>query len=238
MKVNFGGMIPVSTIDWYGRSVSVIFFNGCPLRCPYCQNYRLINEINPIDIKEIEKKIIESKAFISAVVFSGGEPTMQYEALEHLAEFTKNNGLSVGIETNGYYPDQLEQLIRKKLVDKIFLDIKAPPLDEEQYREVTGGFGDAGKRALESLALPCVQLEVRTTVFRSFTGVHEIAGSLKGFECSYVIQQGIPENALDEKIRDDKILKREDMLALAMPITFLKDVRIRTRENGEEKVYL
>ncbi|MDD5472739.1 MAG: anaerobic ribonucleoside-triphosphate reductase activating protein [Candidatus Methanoperedens sp.] len=236
MKLNFGGMISISTIDWYGRSVSVIFFNNCPFRCVYCQNYRLLDAINPIDIKEVEKKIVDVKDFVSGVVFSGGEPTLQYEALEHLTRFTKEHGLLVGIETNGYYPERLKRLIGKKLVDKIFLDIKAPLDDAQTYCMITGGIGEAAGRTHESLKLRGVPIEVRTTVFRSFADIPKIAKSLEGHDCTYVLQQGIPENAPDGKIQKEKPFSRDEMIALARKILFLKDVRIRTREKGEEKI--
>ncbi len=236
MKLNFGGMISISTVDWYSRSVSVIFFNNCPLRCIYCQNYRLLDATNLIDIEEVDKKIIEVKDFVSGVVFSGGEPTQQYEALEHLARFTKEQGLLVGVETNGYYPERLKRLIEKKLVDKIFLDIKAPLYDAQTYCMITGGIGDAAGRALDSLKLRGVPIEVRTTVFRSFADIPGIAKSLEGHGCTYVLQQGIPENAPDGEIRKEKPLSRDEMIALARKVSFLKDVRIRTREKGEEKV--
>ncbi len=96
MRVNFGGVVPISTVDWYGRSAMVIFFNSCPFSCPYCQNFKLLNKVNFIDIEEVEKKILESNSFVSSIVFSGGEPTMQFDALEHLAKFTKYLGLLVG----------------------------------------------------------------------------------------------------------------------------------------------
>lgn len=235
MKLNFGGMIPISTVDWYGRSVSVIFFNGCPLKCIYCQNYKLLDENKPVEVEEIEKKITGSESFISAVVFSGGEPTMQYEALEHLAGFTKDRGLLVGIETNGYYPERLSQLIGKKLVDRIFLDIKAE-VNSEKYKIITGGVEDAGRRVLRSLELQGVPFEVRTTVFQSFSDISGIAESLEGYDCTYVIQQGLPENAPDGDIKNEKPLTRDEMAALAKNVSFLKDVRIRTREKGEEKI--
>lgn len=235
MKLNFGGMIPISTVDWCGRSVSVIFFNGCPLRCLYCQNYRLIDGNNQVELEEIEKKIIGSESFISAVVFSGGEPLMQYGALEHLAGFTKERGLLVGIETNGYYPGRLSRLIEKKLIDRLFLDIKAPA-HSGKYKIITGGVEDAGWRVFKSLELLGVPFEVRTTVFRSYSDISGIAESLKGYDCTYVIQQGIPENAPDEVIKKDKTLARDELAALARSVSFLKDVRIRTREKGEEKI--
>lgn len=235
MELNFGGIIPISTVDWYGRSVSVIFFNGCPFRCLYCQNYELLDENNPIELEVIKEKIIDAKTFISAVVFSGGEPMMQYEALEHLAEFTKKEGLLVGIETNGYYPEKLSQLIEKKLIDRLFVDIKVPA-NSEKYTIITGGVEDAGKRVLQSLELIDIPLEVRTTVFQSYSDVSGIAESLKGRDLTYVIQQGLPENAPDGVIRKEKPMTRDELAALAESVSFLKDVRIRTKEYGEEKI--
>lgn len=50
MKLVFSGiMIPVSTIDWYGRSVSVIFFNGCNFNCVYCSNKEIISKAEPLE---------------------------------------------------------------------------------------------------------------------------------------------------------------------------------------------
>jgi len=248
MKLVFSGiMIPVSTIDWYGRSVSVIFFNGCNFKCLYCSNNNFIKVANQrieplykggyaLDIEEIEKHILDAKSFISAVVFSGGEPTTQYEALEHLARFTKKQGLLVGIETNGYYPERLSSLIEKNLLDRIFLDVKAPLDDAQKYSRITGGKEDAAGRVLQTLNLKNIEIEVRTTVFRSLADVTGIAKSLAGPGYTYVIQQGIPENAPDREIRKEKPFTRDELAALAKSVSFLKDVRIRTKEKGEEKI--
>lgn len=247
MKLIFSGiMIPVSTIDWYGRSASVIFFNGCNFNCLYCSNNKFIevaNRLEPlfkkgtaVDIEDIGKQVLDAKSFISAVVFSGGEPTAHPRELEHLARFVKGHGLLVGIETNGYYPERLRGLIEKKLVDKLFIDIKVPPDDANRYAIITGGVGDAAEHVLRSLALRDVAIEVRTTVFRSLADVTGIAGSLKGRDCTYVIQQGIPEYAPDEQIKREKPFTRDELEALAKSVSFLKDVRIRTREKGEERI--
>ncbi len=246
MKLIFSGaIIPVSTIDWYGRSASVVFFNGCNFKCLYCSNNQFIevaNRVEPLfkkgnaaDIEEIEKQILDTKGFISAVVFSGGEPTAHFLELEHLAKFAKKLGLLVGIETNGYYPERLSDLIGKKLIDRIFLDIKAPLDDVQQYTMITGGIADAAEHALRTLNLP-VPVEARTTVFRSCVDVPRIARSIQARNCTYVIQQGIPEYAPDKKIRQEKPLTREEMIALARSVSFLKDVKVRTKEKGEEKI--
>jgi pyruvate formate lyase activating enzyme len=249
MKLVFSGiMIPVSTIDWYSRSASVIFFNGCNFKCLYCSNNSFIRVANQrleplykggsvIDIEELKRQILDTKMFISAVVFSGGEPTTHLEELEHLAKFVKSHGLLIGIETNGYYPERLSRLIEKRLIDKIFLDIKAPLDDTKEYNKITGNvLPDAAERCYKSLNLKGVPIEVRTTVFRSIADVTGVARSLKGQDCIYVIQQGIPENAPDEEIRKEKAFSRDELVELARNVSFLKEVRIRSCEKGEEKI--
>ena len=123
--MNFGGFIPLSTIDWRGRAVCTVFFRGCPIRCSYCQNEGIISGEDYRDIEEIQKMIKSSSQFISGVVFSGGEPTKQKEALIELARYSKKMNLDVGIQTNGLFPDTLNKLIEERLVDKVALDFKS-----------------------------------------------------------------------------------------------------------------
>jgi pyruvate formate lyase activating enzyme len=242
IKVSIGKIISISTIDWHRRSSHVIFFNGCPLRCPYCQNYKLLDCKRLIDIEKVEKGIIDAKMFISAVVFSGGEPTMQPDALLELTKFIKGQGLLVGIQTNGYFPDILRELAKKKLVDKIFLDIKASPLESMRYSEITNA-KDAYivSRVIQTLHIPDIDIEVRTTIFRSLNDSLEIAKYLEehNYNGAYVIQQGVPWNTSNDKIRKEDILKREEIISIAKNINTdigLKGIKIRTRENGEEYI--
>ena len=241
MKVNFGKIVPISTVDWHGRSACMLFFNGCPFRCTYCQNHKLIDNVRWIDIETVEKDIVGSEMFISAVVFSGGEPTAQPGALVRLTKFIKSRGLLVGIQTNGYYPDILKELVRRKLVDKIFLDVKTSPLDRDKYRQITKGDYSVADRVTESLSIPGVAIEARTTIFRSINDSLEIAKYLvdNNYNNIYVIQQGHPWNAQDENIRKEDILGRNEMISIAKNIssyTGLKGIKIRTREKGEESI--
>jgi len=123
--MNFGGFVPLSTIDWRGRAVCTVFFRGCPIRCSYCQNEGIISGEDYRDIDEIKEMIKSSSQFISGVVFSGGEPTKQREVLLELARYAKKINLDVGIQTNGLFPDTLNQLIEERLVDKVALDFKS-----------------------------------------------------------------------------------------------------------------
>ncbi|MBA1342952.1 MAG: 7-carboxy-7-deazaguanine synthase [ANME-2 cluster archaeon] len=241
-------IIPLSMVDWTGHAVTVVFLMGCPMRCPYCHNHQLLNagqlSSEPANIEEIESEIKTTSPFISAVVFSGGECFQQFDALLHLAEFAHKLGLLVGVQTNGYYTDRIKQMIEKHLVDQICMDVKAP-LERDAYLRISGV--DAANRVSESLGLYelCkeneIGFEIRTTVFPDFIGspqeiqliaesIREIAGDVR-----YIIQQGIPEHAW--KDMPERAYTRDELISLAqIARQFLSDVRIRTKESGEECV--
>jgi len=139
MQAYIGGIVSMSTVDWPKNICTVIFFAGCDFRCPYCQNSDIISfsEENVKDIKEIKREIRKNLGFIDAVLFSGGEPTLQRLPLIELGSFAKKHGLKVGIETNGSKPHVIEYLIREGILDFVGLDIKAPLSSPELFEKVT-----------------------------------------------------------------------------------------------------
>lgn len=262
MKVNYAGTVPISTLDWTGKAAVTIFFRGCPLRCPYCQNHPYLEGPGLVELDFVKEQIKNSKPFVSAVVFSGGEPLMQ-DAVVPLAEFARNLGLAVGVHTNGCYPERAAELVERKLVDKFFIDVKAPLDDPELYGKVAGRkeYTDAGKKTaakktpeeitkaiaktIETADASGLELELRTTVVRGFIGNEEeisriaawISDRIKNREVTYVLQQGIPEHSLQENLRKNRVLERGELLELGKVAKgFLENVRIRTKEEGEEGV--
>lgn len=253
MKVNYAGTVPLSTLDWGGKAVITLFFRGCPLRCPYCQNHPYLEESETVELDFVKEQIRSSSPFVSSVVFSGGEPLMQ-KAILPLAESAKALGLLVGVHTNGCYPEIANELVKRKLVDKFFIDIKAPLNDPELYGKVTGCECEAVKKTPEEITASLtetieiadssgLELELRTTVIRDFIGSEEdiasiaawISKNVKNREVIYVLQQGIPEHSLKENLRKTKVLEREEMYELGkIAKNFLKNIRIRTKEAGEE----
>lgn len=246
MQANIGGIVPLSTVDWHGRSALVIFFNGCPFRCGYCHNAHLLMQSNPVDLDLVRQRILESKPFISAVVFLGGEPLLQSEAVEEIAAFSKEKGLAVGIHTNGFYPEAVLNLIDKGLVDKFFIDIKAP-FDEASHEKVIGissfdAVSNIGKSVLIVDRSP-LELEIKTTVFPAQVGskedVRRIAEWLDAHitqkqKLTYVLQQGKGENAGDPVFREMSFLSPAEMDALAkVAFCSLKGAAVLTQTDEE-----
>lgn len=130
------GMTPFSTVDWPGKLAAVVFLQGCPWNCGYCQNFAIIDPKAPAQVPESALwELVERRAgLLDGVVFSGGEPTRQ-PALVEAARQAKTLGFQVGLHTGGAYPRRLEALLEEHLVDWIGLDIKALP---ENYPRVVG----------------------------------------------------------------------------------------------------
>ena len=45
-SLGIGGFVPLSTLDYPGQLAAVIFCQGCPWNCGYCQNSHLIPASN------------------------------------------------------------------------------------------------------------------------------------------------------------------------------------------------
>ncbi len=250
IKINLGGIVPFSTIDWRGKAAMVIFLRGCPLRCMYCQNYNLLEGTHYVEMKELEEELIKNEAFIDAVVLSGGEPFMQPHAVEAIAHGAKKHSLFVAVQTNGFYSDIIKSTLKRNLIDKILLDLKAPLSDERLYESLTKVAGVAGrvKNTLDACihAPKNIDLELVTTVFKNLVGSEEVKRIAKDIEeagaagCPYVIQQGRAEHVPDKAIKEDDMFSHEELKELAADAYHaadLKEVRIRTREDGEEVIY-
>lgn len=223
INVDFGHIVPVSTVDWYKKSSCVVFLNKCPFRCIWCQNHELLDKTNIVDVNIVKKKIEESTDFVNSIVFSGGEPTMQEKPLEALLRFSRKNDLQTGIQTNGYYHSTLKKLVEKGLMDMVFLDIKSSPSNISNYKSITG-VDDAYKKVFESfkiINMSRVSNEIRTTVFRPFIKeVFDIAKFLEqyNYRNTFVLQTGIPNNALDENIRKEKRIEDKELRNIANQI--------------------
>jgi pyruvate formate lyase activating enzyme len=157
-----GGLVPLSTTDYPGYLAAVVFCQGCPWRCAYCHNPHLLPREGEHEIEwaEVLAFLERRRGLLDAVVFSGGEPTLQ-TGLPAAIRAVKNMGFAVAVHTAGIYPHRLRDVL--PLVDWVGMDIKAP---FDDYAGTTGVAG-SGARALASMQMIIasgVAHEFRTTV--------------------------------------------------------------------------
>lgn len=118
----------------------VVFLQGCNFRCLYCANpdtIELKGESRETPIEEIVAMAVSEKPFFGkrgGVTFSGGEPTLQAEALVPLVKRLKEEGVHVCLDTNGsIWNPAVEELL--SIVDLVLLDVKE--FDAAQHRLLT-----------------------------------------------------------------------------------------------------
>ncbi len=117
---------------------TVVFLNGCNLRCKFCHNPEMWHkrENNYTSIEVVEK-VLRSKPYFKnggGVTFSGGEPLLQYDFLLDCCKRLKKEGIHVAIDTAGVGLGNYKELL--KYVDLVILDVKA--IEEKGYFDITG----------------------------------------------------------------------------------------------------
>lgn len=134
-----GGLTPLSASDYPDKLAAVVFCQGCAWRCGYCHNKHLIGKRgeSPIPWSQVLLFLEKRKGLLDAVVFSGGEPTLQ-AALPAAMREVKAMGYLVGLHTAGIAPRRLAQVL--PLVDWVGMDLKA---SWETHSRVTGVPGSA-----------------------------------------------------------------------------------------------
>ena len=161
------GFQKTTLIDYPGHMASIIFLGGCNFRCDYCYNKDIV--LNPGSLpglteESVLEELTQRKNFIDGVVITGGEPTL-YPKLMDLISAIKQLGLKVKLDSNGYQPTILKNIIDSGLVDYVAMDIKGPL---ERYPEITC-VPLATERIQESINLlkrGTVPYEFRTTVWK------------------------------------------------------------------------
>ncbi len=247
-KVKLQGFVDISTVDYPSKVSCVVFFQGCNLRCPYCQNPDgiPINGGVEVTLSEVKKRLKEAFTLADAVHFSGGEPTLQWKAIIQLIEYAHMEGKLAGISTNGTIPSAISKLADK--LDFIAVDVKAPPTIPRILGR-TVGLLDKGEeiaeklfKTLETLQSYSSKTEARTTIVPGLNdkpeyiiAIAESLGEIKRIR----LNQFRNTVTLDPKLREVQPPTRERLLKLARAIASKHpdlEVKIWTAEAGEEEV--
>jgi len=221
----------VSLIDFPGKIATVLFTPGCNFSCPFCHNSELVSPstfLEPASPVEVTELLSERKNFVDGISITGGEPTLMSDLPEFL-KTVKEMGFATKVDTNGYLPNVISDLLEKKLVDFFAMDIKSSMAN---YDKAVGKKIDTS-RIVESINLlmdSYVDYEFRTTVVPNVTSlvdITDIAKSIKGAK-SYKLQQFSSRNTLDSSLQGISPFLPEDLRKMAKAAgQYVDDVKIR-----------
>ena len=159
------GLQKMTLLDFPGKVACTVFLYGCNLRCPFCHNSELFGgKPEPVMSEDAFLAYLKSRqGLLDGVCVSGGEPTLQPDLPELLAQI-KALGFAVKLDTNGSRPEVLKKLVAQGLVDYVAMDVKNGP---EAYGTTIGLRGYDLTLVEESLRFLIdggVDYELRTTV--------------------------------------------------------------------------
>jgi len=212
-----GGLQKTTLIDYPGKIACTVFLAVCNFRCPWCYSGELVLPEKILKQPRISEKDLfgflkERQGLLDGVVICGGEPTVNKELLQFV-EKIKKLGFLIKLDTNGSNPEMLEELIDKRLIDYVAMDIKAP-IDSRVYKDIIGegvSLEDI-KKSVEILKKGKIDFEFRTTVvdtIHSKEDFLEIAKWIGGQNVKYYLQNFRPEKTIDPEFEKIKPLSKE-----------------------------
>ena len=164
MKIH--GFQSLTLLDYPGKVACTVFLGGCNFRCPFCQNTGLVlapEREAVVPMEEVMGVLRKRRGMLDGVCITGGEPTLTSDLREFILR-VRELGYLVKLDTNGYRPEVLENLLAEGLLNYVAMDIKSSP---ENYARVAGLPGldlQRIRHSVELLMEAGVDYEFRTSV--------------------------------------------------------------------------
>lgn len=175
------GLQKLTLLDYPGTVACTVFTGGCNFRCPFCHNAALVlPELmgQDTDEEQVLAFLKRRQGVLDGVAITGGEPLL-HKDIGIFLEKVRALGYKIKLDTNGSFPDRLQELISAGLVDRVAMDIKNAP---ELYAKTVGlpSLDLASiERSKELLLRGDVDYEFRTTVVKGLHTRESIIGAAK-----------------------------------------------------------
>lgn len=225
------GLQKLAMVDFPGKLAATVFTGGCNLRCPFCHNALLVNRLeeNPesYSVEEVLSFLERRRGFLDGLVLSGGEPLMQRGAADFLKQ-VKELGFAVKLDTNGCYPEALEEVLSRNLVDYVAMDIKNC---REKYGETVGipHFDlTPVEKSVQLLRESGVDFEFRTTIVKEFHTARDLRaiGEWLAGSPRYFLQRFIdPGSLVGQGCTSPEPLELQGFAEIAKPFFGLVELR-------------
>ena len=128
----------LGTVDGPGVR-TVVFTEGCPLRCAYCHNPDTWErrEEHLTEADDLAARILRFYPYIKngGVTFSGGEPCLEAKFLTELASLLKKHSLHIALDTSGAVMNEDVRALLG-MTDLVLLDVKMT--NEADYKTHIG----------------------------------------------------------------------------------------------------
>lgn len=162
---------------------TVIFFQGCALRCLFCHNPDSWSFASGSEITsdELIKKILRFRPYFErsggGVTFSGGEPLMQPDFLLDMLTQCRKHGIHTCLDTAGVGTGNYDVILR--LCDLVLYDIKA--IEPDDYRRMCSADMAETNRFVSALQRVKPATSIRQVVVPGINDTDDYMLSLKNY---------------------------------------------------------
>ncbi len=173
-KMKIKGLQKTTLVDYPGKVACTIFLYGCNFKCGFCHNPELVimpaGKTPEYSSSEILEFLEKRRGQLDGICITGGEPCLNLD-LDFLKK-VKDIGYSIKLDTNGSFPEKLDEIIDLGLVDYIAMDIKA---SRGMYEKVVNSkvFIDRIEKSIKIIS-DFGNYEFRTTIVEKFHSVSEV----------------------------------------------------------------
>ncbi len=225
------GLQKTTLLDFPTKVACTVFTPGCNFRCPFCHNASLVmtpNANETISEEEFFSYITKRCGILDGVAITGGEPLLIPDIKEFIKKI-RRLGFLVKLDTNGSFPEKLEELLDEGLVDYVAMDIKN---SKEKYATTAGleDYPEDIDKSIDIIMKKAPDYEFRTTVVRELhtrKDIEEIAARLTGAK-HYYLQcyvdsgdiLGVGYSAYD----DGEMLELAEAAKSILPCTILRGI--------------
>lgn len=210
------GIQKLSTLDFPDQLACVIFTGGCNFRCPYCHNPELVlpaPDAPTLDPEKVLAFLRERQGKLDGVAITGGEPTLHAD-LPELIQKIRDLGFKVKLDTNGTNPAMLAELLQKKMLDYVAMDLKYPI---RRYAELTH-YPDITpiQKSLKLLLDSKIDYEFRSTItprLHSEKEIEAMGQDIRGAK-NWYLQNFRPGKTLDPSFSQERAFTNAELQTL------------------------
>ncbi|MCH5198902.1 MAG: anaerobic ribonucleoside-triphosphate reductase activating protein [Oscillospiraceae bacterium] len=229
--MNIQGFQKLTMLDFPGKTACTVFTGGCNLRCPFCHNVPLVlsPEKEGIDENEIFSYLDKRRGVLDGVAITGGEPLIQRDIADFIKKI-KSEGFLVKLDTNGFFPSALEDLLNEGLIDYVAMDVKN---SREKYALTCGRENldlSPFEKSLKLLKQGKTEYELRTTVIKEFHTVSDIESICRWIEGAprYYLQafkdSGILKEGSGSPLSEEEMIAMRDAARRFIPVVELRGI--------------
>jgi len=148
-----------------GNNILSIGSYGCNLRCDFCQNFNISQNIPETRFhKKTPESIINTALSTErniGIAFTYNEPVISFEYMKDVATIAKDKGLYTVMVSNGFVnPGPMSEIIQ--FIDAFNIDLKA--FTSTFYKKLTGADIEPVKLNLKKIAESGRHLEITTLI--------------------------------------------------------------------------